>query len=313
MCCDAATATPDPLASQGSVPRYRLAHLSDPHLAPLPRPPWTSLVSKRAFGYVNWVKNRGAALGRTTVDALTADMANAAPDHIAVTGDLVNIALAAEYTAAARWLQSLGAGDDVTVVPGNHDAYVPGALARATEAWRDNIRSDDGAVHFPLLRRRGPLAIIGLSTAIATPPAFATGTVGAAQRDIAARLLDENDDAIKVMLIHHPPDQTLAPGRRRLTDHAAVRDLIAEGGADVVLHGHTHEPSLTTIDTVRGPCAVIGVPSASSAGTKHPHASYLLLDWSDSDRTLRATRRGFAAQEKKVQHLETLDLSFMRR
>jgi 3',5'-cyclic AMP phosphodiesterase CpdA len=47
------------------------------------------------------------------------------PDHVALTGDLINLSLQAEYRLAAKWLAALGDPDWITFVPGNHDAYVP--------------------------------------------------------------------------------------------------------------------------------------------------------------------------------------------
>ena len=58
------------------------------------------------------------------LDALVEDLQAQRPDHIAVTGDLVNISLVAEFAPARAWLESVGTPDHVTVVPGNHDAYV---------------------------------------------------------------------------------------------------------------------------------------------------------------------------------------------
>ena len=37
---------------------FILAHLSDIHLAPLPRPNPFELVSKRGLGYINWLRKR---------------------------------------------------------------------------------------------------------------------------------------------------------------------------------------------------------------------------------------------------------------
>ena len=37
---------------------FTLAHLSDPHLAPLPVARLRDLAGKRAFGYLNWIRNR---------------------------------------------------------------------------------------------------------------------------------------------------------------------------------------------------------------------------------------------------------------
>src|SRR3954469_10760285 len=102
---------------------FTLAHLSDPHLAPLPEPGWRALVGKRAFGYLNWTRNRQKFYRREALDTLVKDLQAQRPDHIAITGDLVNIALQAEFAPARTWLQSLGTPEHVTVIPGNHDAY----------------------------------------------------------------------------------------------------------------------------------------------------------------------------------------------
>ena len=37
---------------------FVLAHLSDPHLAPLPFPHPRELLSKRGLGYLNWLRKR---------------------------------------------------------------------------------------------------------------------------------------------------------------------------------------------------------------------------------------------------------------
>ena len=114
---------------------FRLAHLSDIHLGPLPDIAYRQLVSKRILGYVNWQRNRRRFLHDGVIDAIVDDMKANAPDHIAVTGDLVNLALDREIELARLWLETLGDPHDVSVVPGNHDAYVPGALDRICRAW----------------------------------------------------------------------------------------------------------------------------------------------------------------------------------
>src|SRR5262245_50154103 len=97
---------------------FVLAHLSDPHLAPLPRPRLAELAGKRAIGYLNWLRKR-RAMHRTDVLArIVADLKAQAPDHIAVTGDLTNISLPNEFAPARTWLDGLGPSSGVTLVPG---------------------------------------------------------------------------------------------------------------------------------------------------------------------------------------------------
>src|ERR1700757_510215 len=102
---------------------FTLAHLSDPHLPPLPTPCFSDPITKRALGYLNWTRNRHKYHRREALDALVSDLKTQAADHIAVTGDLTNLALRPEVAPAARWLQGVGNAEQVTAIPGNHDAY----------------------------------------------------------------------------------------------------------------------------------------------------------------------------------------------
>ena len=203
---------------------FTLAHLSDPHLPPLPAARLGDLAGKRALGYLNWTRNRHKFHRRDVLDALLADMQAQAPDQIAVTGDFVNLALAAEFEPARAWLESVGSPERVAIVPGNHDAYVRITRHRFTETFDDYLRGDtpDGGGPFPFLRRRGPLALIGVSSAVPTPPLMATGRLGRSQLDALDRILNDLSAAqvFRVLLIHHPlrSDSRV----KRLTDFEAV-------------------------------------------------------------------------------------------
>ena len=139
------------------------------------------LLGKRALGYLNWTRNRHKYQRREVLDVLVSDLQAQTPDHIAITGDLVNLALEAEFAPSRAWLESVGAPDRVTVIPGNHDAYVRATAHRFAEAWGSYLDGDatpGSGVTFPSLRRRGPLALISVSSAVPTPPLMATGWLG---------------------------------------------------------------------------------------------------------------------------------------
>src|SRR5690606_28335420 len=114
---------------------FRLAHISDVHLGPLPALTFLELFSKRITGFVNWHRNRRRHLFTNTLDVVLDDIERQAPDHLAITGDLVNLASSLEIAAVRRWLPEAGPPEDVSLVPGNHDAYVRGAYEKATRAW----------------------------------------------------------------------------------------------------------------------------------------------------------------------------------
>lgn len=266
------------------MPAFRLAHLSDPHLGPLPPAGPGALASKRLLGYANWRLNRGSTMEDATLQRLVDDLARQRPDHLAVTGDLVNIALPEEFPAAARWLARLGAPEDVSVVPGNHDAYVPGALARALACWRANLVGDacdpDAPPVFPYVRVREPVALVGVSSAVATPPFWATGLVRPAEAAAVAETLERlgRDGLFRVLLVHHPPLAGSTPFRKRLVGAARLREAIRQGGCELVLHGHTHLPSVGWIEGVDRPVPVVGVPSASESGRHGTPARYNIFE-----------------------------------
>lgn len=278
-----ATCTRDFFDRGDAVTTFTLAHLSDPHLAPLPKPRLAELMGKRALGYLNWVRSRKAFHSRAVVDALTADVLAQSPHHIAVTGDLVNIALEAEFAPALDWLRTLGSPDDVTLVPGNHDAYVASTHPRGTDTWLDYMRgdaADTGSVRFPYVRRRGPLLLIGVSSALPTAPFMATGRLGATQISALGELLSQHASVpcFRVLLIHHPPRSSKSRAYKRLIDADALLALLRKAGVQLVLHGHDHRNSLIWLDGPSGRIPSVGVPSASAVmDGRHDGAAYNLF------------------------------------
>ena len=259
---------------------FVLAHLSDPHLGPLPAPRLRELLGKRATGFINWRRKRHRIHRGDVLARIVADLKAQAPDHIAVTGDLVNISLPGEYPPALAWLASLGAPHDVTLVPGNHDIYVREAARLPQLHWSDYMRGDDSAMTaFPFLRRRGPLALIGLSTAVPTAPFMATGRLGGGQIARLAETLDRcaREGLFRVVMIHHPPISSPARRLKRLVDGPDFCAVLARHGAELVIHGHDHARSLIELKGPRGPIPVVGVPSASEAPPgEHDRAGYNL-------------------------------------
>lgn len=277
---------------------FTLAHLSDPHIPPLPTPQLRELLGKRVLGYLNWIRNRHTIHRRDVLDALVADMLAQRPDHIAVTGDLVNLALRAEFPPARAWLERVGPPGMVSLVPGNHDAYVAATSDLAVTTWGDYMRGDGAgeAGGFPYLRRRGPLALIGVSTAVPTAPFMATGALGPAQIAALDRMLAKlaGETLFRVLLIHHPLRSQHR--HKRLTDSTELQSILKRHDVELILHGHDHVHSTIWIDGPRGRIPAVGVPSASSIAHGHkPAAAYNLFAITREDNAWRCvqTVRGF--------------------
>ena len=291
---------------------FLLAHLSDAHIGPLPKVRKRELIGKRLTGYVNW-RRRGRLHDMGVLSRIVDDMLGRAPNHIAMTGDILNIGLKAEFPLARDWLETLGGTADVSFVPGNHDAYVRSSLRHMAETfapWVEEIGVEGGLPFaFPYLRRRGPLALIGLSSAIPTAPLLASGLLGANQCAALGTLLDAARDAalVRVVMIHHPPHVTGAKGGRGLRDAARFEAVIAKHGADLVVHGHNHRASVYRLPGPDGPVPVVGVPSCSAVPGSHGHlAAYHLFRFVPTVAggiAIEASRRGIAAPGETVSDL----------
>ncbi|MGI9401857.1 MAG: metallophosphoesterase family protein [Rhizobiaceae bacterium] len=264
---------------------FSLAHLSDVHLGPLPQITWHQLLSKRITGYANWQLNRGHSHQADILSGLINHIQQKSPDHIALTGDIINLGLDDEIRNAAKWLQKTGAPEKISLVCGNHDAYVPGALEHAFDTWQEYLAGDDaGKVassrDFPVLRRRGPVSLILCNSACVTPPFFATGCFDQRQMNGLTDILEQEGHSgrCRVVLIHHPPIEGLTRFQKRLVGGQYFREAVKSAGAELVLHGHTHFDEFSEIDGPDGVVPVLGVPSAGQApGGKRPAARYNLL------------------------------------
>ncbi|MFJ5489055.1 metallophosphoesterase family protein [Hansschlegelia beijingensis] len=256
-----------------------IAHLSDPHLGPLPHFTLFEMMSKRGLGAINYFRRRRRWHDMAVLEQIVADVVDEAPDAIAVTGDLTNLGLQAEFLPAAEFLGKLGPADRVAAIPGNHDAYVRTVKSAPARVWGAHMSSDDGRVGFPFIRRQGLVALIGLSSAVATAPLAATGEVGAIQLDALGPMLRglKQEGFFRLVMVHHPVAEDGTPWLRRLRDADRLREVLAREGAELVIHGHNHEPARNEIPGPEKPIPVIGVPSCSAGPlSREPLAAYNL-------------------------------------
>ena len=294
-----------------------IAHLSDVHLGPIRgfTPRYWNL--KRLTGYWNWRSTRRGQHQRSVLDRLVADVQAQRPDHIVVTGDLANIGLPQEHIDALTWLRALGTPDHVSVIPGNHDIYARGGRDLGTRRWADYMRSNaEGAAllaaadaAFPFVRRLDGVALIGLNSAVPTPPLIAAGRLGSAQ---LARLADVLERArrqglFRLVLIHHPPLPGQASASRGLRDAAALQAILVAHGAELVIHGHNHRDMLALQATAGGASIpIVGVASASRA-RRHGReglARYNLYRIAGPPWRVALRRRGLADADGDVVEIE---------
>ncbi|MCB2055242.1 MAG: metallophosphoesterase [Geminicoccaceae bacterium] len=252
--------------SAGST--FELAHLTDMHIGPMPLVRKRELALKRFFGFLSWRRRRHLLHRVDVLDAIVADLADDPPDHTVVTGDLVNIALPVEFEQAAAWLARLGTPHTVSAIPGNHDAYAGRRYRDGWDHWRAHMCDDEAngtnGILFPYLRRRGRVAIVGMSSAVPSPIGYAYGRLGDGQLEAVDAMLADlgREGAFRVVLVHHPPLASISR-RRELRDAAGLRSVVRRHGAELILAGHEHHYQLSALPGPRGPVPVVVGPSAS--------------------------------------------------
>jgi len=256
------------------VPLVKIAHVSDLHLLDLEGAVPMRLFNKRITGYVNLRFHRKSVHKPFAVEASLRELRKIGVDHVVVTGDVSNLALEREFDLVRTVLdRELGMSpDQVSMVPGNHDTYTRGSFQtkRFARTFAACMTSDlpISDEPFPYVRLRGPVALIGLSTAVPRLPLVAAGEFGRRQLEALARLLQHPEvrSRTPVFLQHHPwhnpPERMrrLMEGLYDAEEEAALLQHIERG---LLLHGHLHRRVHRMLQTNAGHIDAVGATSAS--------------------------------------------------
>jgi Icc protein len=216
-----------------------IAHLSDLHiLEPTERPRFD--VRFVSIGRRLDAKDRLEKM-RTAITQARA----AGAEHFLFTGDLTETGTPAQFEAFATMLDACGLrADEVTLVPGNHDAYT------STSGWRD-------ALEGPLQRwarnaAREPGNVVDLGDTFILPIDV---TFHQPVTRSAGRLEEEVESAIQtrladptlargriVIAVHHPPHPRPGPWQwvDGLLGGKRLLSMIEHAPNVTVAHGHLH-------------------------------------------------------------------------
>lgn len=254
---------------------FKLAHISDLHTPPLPSLGVGDFSLKRGLGWLSWQVKRKKCFDEVLLERLFEKLENAHPDHIAVTGDLTNLALDEEYQRSRKILDRLANIAPVSVIPGNHDAYRKDYMDFVKNHW-----SDYGCDAFPYIHKSDGVAIIGVNSAVPTAPFMATGTVCEDQMKRLPDLLSQakQEGLFRVVLIHHPPYEGAVQRRKALTNIDEFYALLSQYAPELVLFGHAHKPLRHQMD-----CGtlILGAGAALSSWNNIPPAHYHIIEIGD--------------------------------
>jgi 3',5'-cyclic AMP phosphodiesterase CpdA len=180
---------------------------------------------------------------KPAVEAALAYVQADPPDLIVVTGDLTLNGLPREFRAAAAWRRRLP--DPTILTPGNHDTpywNIPLRALRPFDRYRRYIgppRStgfDSAALG---------VRMINTARGAQPRPDWSKGAISLAETAsaVGALLRRRTPEVLKVVGCHHPlMDIEGAPVTGGVYRGAEAARRFAEGGIDLVLTGHVHNP-----------------------------------------------------------------------
>lgn len=262
----------------------RLAHCSDLHLLSLEGARWLDFANKRWIGGLNLLTSRSRHHHSLAFEDMVEDFPTVQVDHVLCTGDVSNLGLEVEFRYARAFFDKIALGPaGVTVIPGNHDAYVAHGSVHFAAAFADYFAPDPGwGEPWPTVRIRDGVAIVGIDTSLQTPWFTAWGRIGVPQLHRLEEILADPRLAglQRVVAIHHPPAGKRALSRiRGLRDCVPFAEVLARVGCELVLHGHEHENLAEHLAGPDGPIPVLGVVSGTyDANRPARQARYRVFD-----------------------------------
>ncbi len=280
-----------------------IAHISDIHYPAGIH----SLHGKRWLGAFNLLFNPLRSFDSSVFPPLLTFLRNSGVDHIIITGDVASLALEEEYEQVRLAFEEARIPPSkVTIVPGNHDTYVPSAMEDET-FWKvlGPYARSAGPDDYPLVTEIGVggLVTIGLSSAVTSPCAMSYGVLGTRQLERLDDLLARYDGYTRIVALHHSPVHGLVCDG--LQDSVALMDILRKRGAELLFHGHIHHTEVHHIDLGpgRGQLPVMSVspallkqktagkmPTIRMIDVHQGHIEHWLVKWSDRFREWRPER-----------------------
>ena len=258
----------------------RIAHISDLHIPCAGDWPWRNMIfNKRLTGAANLLTFRNDAPPFEVCEELVEDLRSQDIDHVILTGDLTNLSLEEEFERAHSLLSTIGDASKLSLIPGNHDKYVEQSVEDERfefwfGPWMHGEGSEDHSYPYAKSIAEG-VRLMGLCSAIPTPPFMSWGRLGEAQ---LTRLVGTARDTaapgeFTIAALHHnlhPRGSARKDWSTMLKDREAFKDALFEARINLVVHGHTHEAHRMRLERGDHHVSVVGCGSSSWTQAEHP-------------------------------------------
>ena len=163
------------------------------------------------------------------LDRTIIEINRANPTVVVISGDLTDAGYRQEFEQAAEYIARLE-GENVMVIPGNHDARNVGYIhfERLFGARQTLMDLDD-------------VILVGVDS---SEPDLNDGQVGREHYEFIEEAFSDARDKLKVFVVHHHLIPLPGTGRERniIFDAGDVLERLVEARVDLVLSGHKHVP-----------------------------------------------------------------------
>lgn len=257
-----------------------IGHISDIHWLDTTGAHVLDFMNKRISGGINLLAGRAKKHTKDAARCALETLKREGCDHLIVTGDISNLALAAEFSAVKAAMDSFFDDDHKTIVPGNHDYYTRESL-KARRFEKMIYTSSPGnldigiSATWPFVRILGEVAVIGLNSARPRPWFVAGGILGQQQLDDLEKALQHPEVAsrFKIVALHHNLFQVVTtPGEclRNLRERTELLAIAQKYGVQLMIHGHDHDYVYKKMDQLivaeAGSCSVSSFKADNRAG-----------------------------------------------
>jgi len=272
----------------------KLVLLSDLHLVSFDSLRTRDFFTKRGLAWLNLRFNRKDAASGEKIARLAIQQIKAIePDHILVTGDFSNMALASEFELARDVLAPIWDPNRLSVVPGNHDYYAMDSVRAGLfeHYFRDLVWGPSGGGAYPGIKTiSSGVALLLFRSTHYLPGVLSFGWISGAQIKRARAVLQTLRPDFTIAAFHHNlhKRRPMIELTGKMLRREKLKTSLLNMGVDMVLTGHDHHHLEYIIQNDSRKIQVIGSGSTTLTASRHlPNFTVIDLDRSDPKKTLK--------------------------
>jgi len=225
----------------------RIVHFSDIHIGSNPKISY--VFDKRFIGSLNFYLHRKSEIKLANIIKFSKLLSSVSPDLIVCTGDITSISAKEEFLEALQYLMPIADNKQwkFVYIPGNHDLYVNGRVAKEQLALAFN-KLNAGVWDFNSSYYQFELQGIQFFCDMhcrATSVISSSGYCRAESVEAFNSWLQCNSEKPKVLMGHYPLLDSKGrkiSWRRKLYNSETYLEALQNGSIKLALCGHIHKP-----------------------------------------------------------------------